>query len=94
MTQNNEGAGSGAMTPGNEGTEPLTQGPIPTGQGNQGLAVVAQGGEEERQISMIAGRILSRPVTLTLDGLYKHQDVIVIFPAREGAEVMIQLNPN
>ena len=94
MTENNEGIGSGAMTPGNEGIEPLAQEPIPTGQGNQRLAVVAQGGEEGRQISMIAGRILSRPVILTPDGLYKHQDVIVIFTAREGAEKMIQLNPN
>jgi hypothetical protein len=94
MTQNNEGTRSGAMTPGNEGTEPLAQAPLPMGQGNQGLGVVAQGGEEGRQISMIAGRLLPRPVTLTLDGLYKHQDVIVIYPAREGAETLVRLNPN
>jgi heme/copper-type cytochrome/quinol oxidase subunit 1 len=89
--------GPNPVTQANPGPVPVTQvnpEPAPEGQVNQGLSSIGQIGEGGQVLRKIGDRALTRPITLTALGFLKIEDVMVAYPGTQGAQELLNMNPN
>jgi cytochrome c oxidase subunit 1 len=65
---------------------------VPDALGNRGMRDIAGDGGDGQVVHSVDGYRISRPVVQTRMGDFKIKDIIVIYHARQGAEVLVRIN--